>query len=224
MTQEAKIGKQPQPYKVPERIASATIHFMYGISEKGDYRTIAEYMIDKKFCLTADLIQEGFTSDQIEDAVNDGGVKVAPVFKKRISDLYWTEETAYELDKMAVRVERECGGDGTDLNVPAMGDVMSVGAALGSQQLAIAALAYAAHKGLIGETGIDRGMGVGNLFINKKNPLAGILLEEVPDAENQESQNYPDVQPEPDERLAPFDEILERLTKEDMPEEPQQSV
>lgn len=177
MTQETRNSEQQEPYKVPEQFASATIHFLYGISEKGDYRTVAEYLVDKKFALTADLIQEGFTPEQIEDAVNNGGVRTAPVFKKRISDLYWTEDSEYELDKLAARVERECGGDGTDLNVPAMGDVVSVGGALGSQQLAMAALVYAAHKGLVGETEIDRGMGVGNLFINKKNPIARIILE-----------------------------------------------
>ena len=29
---------------------------------------------------------------------------------------------------------------------------------------------------MVGETEIDRGMGVGNLFINKKNPMASIML------------------------------------------------
>lgn len=169
-------GQQP-PYKVPERIASATIHFLYGLSEKGSYVSVRDYLLEKKYALTADLVQEGFTAEQIEEAVNSGKVKVAPVFKARISDFYWVQEHEKELDQLTTQVERECGGDGTDMDVPAMGDVASVGGVLGSQQIAMAALVYAAHKGVVAETSIDRGIGVGPLFINTKNPVANLILE-----------------------------------------------
>ncbi|OGD95536.1 hypothetical protein A3A48_00770 [Candidatus Curtissbacteria bacterium RIFCSPLOWO2_01_FULL_37_9] len=169
-------GQQP-PYKVPERIASATIYFLYGLSEKGSNSSVEDYLKERKFALTADLVQEGFTQEQIESAVNNGNVKVAPVFKKRVTDFYWLPESEEELDQLAARVERECGGDGTDMNVPAMGDVASVGAVLESQQLAMAALVYANHKGIVAETEIDRGIGVGPLFISKKNPMANLILE-----------------------------------------------
>ena len=66
------------------------------------------------------------------------------------------------------------------MNVPAMGDVASVGATLGSQQIAMVALIYAAHKGIVTETDIDRGIGVGPLFISKKSPMASVLLSDQP--------------------------------------------
>lgn len=61
-----------------------------------------------------------------------------------------------------------------------MGDIVSVGAALGSQQIAMAGIAYAAYKGLVLETEIDRGMGVGNMFISKDSPLAIMMAQKKP--------------------------------------------
>ena len=177
MTEADRVPEARGPYKLLERFASATIHFMYGISEKGNHTSVEAYLQDKKYALTADLMQEGFTQGQIEEAVNTGQVKATPVFKKRISDLYWISESEEELNKLAAQIERECGGDGSDMNVPAMGDVVSVGGTLGSQQIAMVALVYAAHKGVVGETDIDRGMGVGPLFISKKSPMADLMLK-----------------------------------------------
>src|SRR3990167_3393180 len=174
---EAKRDPEGQgSYKVTEKVASATIHFLYGLSERGNNTSVEAYLSENRYALTADLLQEGFTTEQIEEAVNSGKVKVAPAFKARVSDLFWVEEHEAELDKLAAQVERECGGDGTDMNVPVMGDVASVGATLGSQQTAMAALVYAAHRGIIVETEIDRGIGVGPLFISKKSPMASLVL------------------------------------------------
>lgn len=160
------------PYKVPEKIVSATIHFLYGISERGKFKSVNDYLVANKYALTADLIQEGFTPEQIEEAVNNNSVRVAPVFDKRISDFYWTPEAEKELDELSVKVKYQCGGDGSDGNAPAMGDIVSIGRILGSQQMALAGIAYAASKGLVLETDIDRGVGVGNVFVSKDSPLA----------------------------------------------------
>lgn len=168
--------KRKSPYKVPEKIASATIHFLYGISEKGKFKSVNDYLKANKYALTADLIHEGFKPEQIEEAVNNGSVKVAPVFKKRISDFYWIPEAEKELDELSIKVQWQCGGDGSDRNAPVMGDIVSIGGMLGSQQMALAGLAYAASKGLVLETNIDRGMGVGNMFLSKDNPLAPIVV------------------------------------------------
>ncbi len=167
--------QQGQPYKTPESFASATIHFMYGLSERGKYDSVAAYLGDKKYALTADLTQEGFSPEQIEEAVNGGSVKAAPVFRKRVTDFYWTTEAEVELDQMAAQAQRNCGGDGTDPNAPAFGDVASLGGVLESQQLALAVVTYATHKGLLVETEIDRGIGVGPVYISKNNPLASVL-------------------------------------------------
>lgn len=178
---EADTGTEGQrPYKLPEKAASATIHFLYGLPERGNHASVKDYLLEKKYALIADLVQEGFTQEQIEEAVNSDTVKVAPVFQTRISDLFWVEEHEGELDKLAAQMERECGGDGTDENVPVMGDVVSVGGTLGSQQTAMVALVYAAHKGIIVETTNDRGMGVGPLFISKKSPMASIFVSAQP--------------------------------------------
>lgn len=168
-------GSRKLPYKVPEEIVSATIHFLYGISERRKFSSVNDYLTANKYALTADLIQEGFTPEQIEEAVNNGSVKVVPVFDKRISDLYWTPQAEKELNELSVRVQYQCGGDGSDGNAPTMGDIVSIGGALGSQQIALAGIAYASSKGLILETDIDRGMGVGNMFVSKDSPLASIV-------------------------------------------------
>lgn len=166
-------NKRKLPYKVPEKIASATIHFLYGISERGKFKSVNDYLKVNKYALTADLIQEGFKPEQIEEAVNSGSVKVAPVFNKRISDFYWTTEAEKELDELSVKIQYQCGGDGSDGNAPVGGgDIVSIGGLLGSQQMALAGIAYAASKGLVLETDIDRGMSVGNMFVSKDSPLA----------------------------------------------------
>ncbi len=167
--------QQGQPYKTPESFASATIHFMYGLSERGQYDSVAAYLGDKKYALTADLAQEGFSPEQIEEAVNSGSVKAAPVFRKRATDFYWTTEAEVDLDEMAAQAQRNCGGDGTDPNAPVGGDVVSLGGILGSQPLALAVVTYAAHKGLLIETEIDRGIGVGPMYVSKDSPLASVL-------------------------------------------------
>ncbi len=171
-TEEAQQGN---PYKTPEKFASATIHFFYGFSEPGQHDSVPAYLNEKKYALTADLVQEGFSPQQIEESVNSGGVRVAPVFRKRVTDLYWITEAENELDEMAAQAQRNCGGDGTDPNAPVGGDVASLGGILGSQPLALAVVTYAAHKGLLVETEIDRGIGVGPMYVSKDSPLASIL-------------------------------------------------
>lgn len=173
-----------QPYKIPERFASMTIHFMYGFSEPGHYGSVGAYLGavgEKKYALTADLVSEGFSPQQIEEAVNSGEVKVAPVFTKRATDFYWTNEAETELDQITDQAQRNCGGNGTDPDAPAFGDVASLGEIFGSQQIALAVIAYGAHKGLLLETGIDRGIGVGPVYISKDNPLASILASDDSD-------------------------------------------
>jgi|SRR3989344_4326962 len=134
--------QKDQPYKIPEKFASATIHYLYGLSKPSNHESVYSYLEKKKYALTADLVQEGFSPQLIENAVNSGG-------------------------------------DGTDPNAPAFGDVASLGGILGNQQIALALIAYAANKGLLIETGIDRGIGVGPLFVSKNNPLASIFTPET---------------------------------------------
>lgn len=179
-------GQPKEPYRLPEKFASATIHFLYGFSNPSHPASAEAYLADKKYALTADLVAEGLTPEQIEAAVNSGRVKVAPVFKNRISDLYWIPEAEGGLEELAAKARENCGGDGTNPDSPVFGDVLSLGAELDSQQIALAAIAYAANRELIVETTFDRGAGVGNLFVSKDSPLAK-LLAEFPDAKPQKS-------------------------------------
>ncbi|MBI4095493.1 MAG: hypothetical protein HY438_01380 [DPANN group archaeon] len=163
-------------YTVPEKFASATLHFMYGsISKPSQPKSVEAYLSERKFALLADLCGEGLSKEQIGAAVRSGKVNVAPVFSKRNTDLFWLPEAESELEKLAQKAQELCGGDGKNLNLPVAGDIVSIGGALKSQQLALVALAYAAHRGLIKETAMDRGLGVGNLFVSTNSPLVGLI-------------------------------------------------
>ncbi len=163
-------------YTVPEKFASATVHFTYRLAKPSQPESVEAYLKEKKFALLADLRAEGLSKEQIEAAVRSGSVKVAPVFSKRITDLFWLQESESELEKLAQQAQELCGGDGKNPNAPIGGDIVSVGGELESQQLALVALAYAAHKGLVKETGVDRGLGVGPIFLSTTNPLTTLLL------------------------------------------------
>lgn len=168
-----------EPYKLPEKFASATVHFLYGLSESGSYNSVSQYLKDKKYAFIADLISEGFKPEQIEEAVNTPDeIKVAPVFKARVTDMFWTSEAEDELDRLADVAKEQCGGDGTNGNSPAFGDVVSLGGVLESQQLALVAITYAANKGTILETSMDRQMGAGPVFTSKDSPLVRIFFPE----------------------------------------------
>lgn len=171
-------GDQPRkPYKMPEKIAYATIHYLYGFSTPSHPESVEAYLREKKYALAADLLVEGLSPEQIEEAVNSGQVRVAPVFNSRTTDLYWLPEAEGGLEELAAAAQANSGGNGSDPNAPAFGDVVSIGGVLESQQLALAALAYGAHRGLVLETTIDRGIGVGPLFISKDSPLAALFTE-----------------------------------------------
>lgn len=184
MTEDKRDEGQKQPYKLPQEAASATVHFLYGLSEPGSYGSIAAYLKDKKYAFIADLIAEGFKPEQIEEAVNSGGIKTTPVFKKRVTDMFWISEAEEELEKLASEAKEQCGGDGTNREAPAFGDVVSVGGALESQQLALVAITYAVSKGMILETAMDRRLGVGPVFVSKDNPLARVLSSEPSPSKN----------------------------------------
>jgi len=161
-------------YELPEKCANMTVHFLYGTAPSNPDSVIA-YLKEKKYALIADLVNEGLTKEKIEQAVREDKVKVAPVSSKRMSDLFWLPEYESELEEMAKKAQKLCGGDCKDGNAPIGGDVLSLGADFDSQQLALVALTYAAHKGYVKETEIDRGAGVGPLFVSSESPLIKLL-------------------------------------------------
>jgi hypothetical protein len=167
----------PDAYKVPEKIVSATIHFLYGISEKGS-KNLLEFMTEKKFALTADLLQYGFTPQQIEEAVNSSRLKVVPWPKnQRKTDFYWLNDISAlaELEKLAADATKFCYGQDKS-NKPIGGDLASVGAEMGSQQLAIVGLIYAREQGRVVELE-DFDRGAGPLYVNSDSVFAKVLLK-----------------------------------------------
>ena len=152
---------EQEPYRMPERFATATVHFLHGLSEPGMHASVEDYVKDNGYALCAELAQAGFKPEQIEAAVNSGLVHQAPVFNARITDLYWSPEAEGELDDLARKAEAACS-QGCD--------VVSLGGELESQQSAIVAIAFAAHKGQILETPIMRQ--VGPLFVSKDSQMA----------------------------------------------------
>lgn len=148
-------------YKVPESFASMTIHYLIGISEPGNHDSVLDYLTNNHFALTADLLYEGFSAADIEEEVNSGRLGAAHwPEKKPVTDFYWSkdEESLRRLDELAGEAVRFCYGKAAD--EPVGGNFASVGAEMGSQQIALAGLVYAREKGLLREIpGLESGAG-----------------------------------------------------------------
>lgn len=144
--------KLREPYKLPERFASMTIHHLYGISEAVNGETVDGYMAKHGFALIADLLASGLSKEDIEGAVNSGSLSVAhwPAREPQ-TDFFWAEdeETKVKLTDLADKAVELCFGQ--DEYQPVGGTFVSVGAELGSQQLAIAALIYGREQGRLRE-------------------------------------------------------------------------
>lgn len=187
---------RPERYQAPERVAPMTLRFggFSGAKDRG--LSIVNSLRGEKAGFLSDLVAGGYTQREVEDAVNNGSVKVAPVFSERVTDLYWVAEPQVEadLDRLAIEIQRQCGGTGAgaDMDLPIMGDVVSVGGYLeeypvpgfenySGQPIALAGIAYAAHKGLVLETKLNRGPAVpGPLFVSKDSHAAPALTAPTP--------------------------------------------
>jgi hypothetical protein len=154
-------GKMAEGYRLPEEISDMTVHFMYGLSGKTGHTSVEDYLAESKFALAADLLAEGFKPSDIEAAVNSGSIGYAnwPA-KEPKTALYWNKgaDTTSELEGMASQACALCYG--RTQYEPVGGNFASVGAEMGSQQLALAALIYAREKGLVREIAeLDNGCG-----------------------------------------------------------------
>jgi hypothetical protein len=137
-------------YHVPEKFVSATIHFLYGLSEPEPGVTMTSYMAEHKFALLADLVESGVPISAIETAVDQGRVHVTPWPKKvPRTDFFWVDAGVPELETMADLAVRECYG--ATAEEPIGGTFASVGAVMGSQQAALAALIFAREQGRLRE-------------------------------------------------------------------------
>jgi len=142
-------------YKVPERVVSMTIHHLYGLSKPHEKENVREYLKEYGFALTADLIAQGFKASEIEEAVNSGDINVTHWPEKNPqTDFYWNKdkESLRKLEKLSKKTVEIC-------EIPIGGDFASVGAEIGSQQMALAGLIYAREQGKLRETEMSRGDG-----------------------------------------------------------------
>lgn len=165
-------------YRLPERFASMTIHHLYGISEQKPDETVDSYFAHNGFALIADLLASGLSKEDIENAVNSGRVKVAHWPKKEPqTDLFWAEdeETIVKLTELADRVVELCYGQ--DEHQPVGGDFASVGAELGSQQLALAGLIYAREQGKLREFA-EFDNGAGPVYV-VRDSFSGRMFEQI---------------------------------------------
>lgn len=143
---------RPEPYKLPEKISNMTIHHLYGIDKPVESETVAGFFLRHGFGLVADVLMSGAKPEDLEAAVNDGTISVAHWPEKEpITDLLWdgSEITTKRLEELADKAVELCYGQ--DGSQPMGGDFATVGAEIGSQQLAIVGLIYARHQGRLRE-------------------------------------------------------------------------
>lgn len=171
--------REVDPYKVPEEFSSMTIHHLYGISGR-NHLPLMSWFARYHFALLADLKMSEFGNQEIEEAVGKDQLKVADWPKeKTLTNFFWVELGGAddELRQLGDKAVELCFGQ--DENQPVGGDFASVGAALGSQQLALAGLIYAREKGHLREIDLDGP--VGPLYVPRgsySDKMFSILLPE----------------------------------------------
>ncbi len=164
-----------EPHRVPEAYSSITIHHMYGISEPQEGGNVDAYFQEKEFAFIADLRAQGFTSQQIEESVNAIPLHHAPwPARERATEFFWVEGEGFtRLAELADTAVRLCFGQ--DEKAPMGGNFATVGAEIGSQQLAIAGLIYGREKGILREIRLGANS-AGPLYV-VRDSFAGRMLE-----------------------------------------------
>lgn len=139
------VETDPSTYKVPEKFATMTT----SANLSGEtYESVEEYFSKNHYALLADLIGTRLPNESIENAVHTGIIKAAPwPLEERITDLLWSkeQESTTKLDQLAARAIEACYGK--TAQEPIAGNIMSVGAEMDSQQLALVGLVYARARG-----------------------------------------------------------------------------
>ncbi len=156
------------PYQIPESFANMTIHYLYGLTEAIEGQITDSYLTENGFALLADLMASGISKEDIEGAVNSGSVRVAHwPNREPMTDFFWKDDEAsiIKLTKLADQAVQFCYG--RDEHQPIGGNFATVGAEMGSQQLAIAGLIYAREQGRLREMPelSDNDAGTGPLYI-----------------------------------------------------------
>lgn len=146
---------EAQAYKVPEKFSSMTIHHLYGITGR-NHLPLMSWFARYRFALLADLKMSEFSNQEIETAVSQDQLKVANWPKEKpLTNFFWIELDGADdqLQGLGNKAVELCFGQ-TE-NQPVGGDFASVGATIGSQQLAIAGLIYAREHGKLREINLD---------------------------------------------------------------------
>ena len=153
--------KNKQPYRLPYQFSSMTTHHLYGITEPAVNETCKTYFAKYGFAFIADLLARGLDGQDIETAVNTGEVLAAHWPEKEPNtDFFWveSEEAKTVLSDLADQAVRFCYGQNEQQ--PIGGNFLTVGAEIGSQQLALAGVIYAREQGRLREIAeLDNGSG-----------------------------------------------------------------
>lgn len=140
-------------YHFPEQFASMTIQ-LHLASEATAYPDADTYLADKSYALAADFVAAGLTGPQVEEAVNEERIRAAAwPLSEAVTHFFWaeTEKARETLGTLAAQAVEFCYG--RDEAGPIGGNFASVGASMGSQQLALAGLIYAREQGTLREIG-----------------------------------------------------------------------
>jgi hypothetical protein len=167
-----KIGVHPSPnYVIPELFRTRgclTMRMDGRLSENGmgdpdqavfdrigkakeSYSSIGDYVVAHVGVLLADLTLEKYTQEEIETAVNERKICVAPWPRHDAeTHFYWTTEFEpfKKLAFLASEAAKHCYGEE---NEPAFGTVTSVGFHVGDQGTALGGLIIAREFGLVKE-------------------------------------------------------------------------
>jgi hypothetical protein len=163
-------------YEFPERFADMTMHL--GFLDNKEYASVDDYLAEQNYALAADLASKGFTAEQIESAVNAGRVAVAmwPRVEPK-THFFWaeTDKAKEALKELAARTVELCYGQ--DEQAPVGGNFISVGAEIGSQQVALAGLIYAREQGKLREIA-EMDEGAGPLYV-VRDSFAGRMFDRL---------------------------------------------
>lgn len=153
---------------MPEKFVAMTIHHLHGLSAPLANPSADQFFREYGFGLTADLLGFRVPPEEVEDVVNSGEVSVAQWPKKEaLTDFYWQSEGPHieRLEELAQAAVAGCYGQ-TESD-PIGGNFATVGAEMGSQQMALAGLIYAREQGQLHEITELGQPGSGPLYVAK---------------------------------------------------------
>lgn len=172
---------ETDPYSLVEPFSSLKIKFAFNANTAvREGESVPDWFDRNHYALIADLV--GFKKEEIEEAVNEGGINAVPwPRKERKTDFLWAEDekSTEELTAMANRAVDLCNARST-AGITGAGDVFSIAPGMGDQQLALAGLIYARELDLLREIPeIDTP--IGPLYVVRGSEAEGFISRAYPE-------------------------------------------